>query len=190
MPLVVYLHGASGKGDDLNILKEDGICKWIEEGYFDDIRAYMIFPQLSSQYNGWNSYTVRNNVMSLIDFVVTEYKINGSKISLTGHSMGGTGTFNYGSKYPDVFSAIAPMSGSMAVTDENIEALINMPVWAFVGSEDTVVAPEGSIDFINALNEKGGNGKVTVFEGASHVDVPELAYLDENIDVINWLIEQ
>jgi len=52
MPLIVYLHGGSGKGDDINKLKENGFCKGVSEGHFDDVPAYMMFPQVSSFYKG------------------------------------------------------------------------------------------------------------------------------------------
>lgn len=32
MPLVVYLHGGSGRGSDVNALKANGLCKWVSEG--------------------------------------------------------------------------------------------------------------------------------------------------------------
>ena len=39
------------------------------------------------------------------------YKPNSKKIYLTGHSMGGHGTWYLGATYPDKFAAIAPCAG-------------------------------------------------------------------------------
>lgn len=187
MPLIVYLHGGSGKGDDINTLTGNGFCQWVSEGIFDDVPAYIIFPQVASKYSGWGG--VKQYVKQLIDFTVSKYKIDKNKISLTGHSMGGTGTYTIGAAYPDLFSCIAPMSGSIDYTNEkNISAFLNMPVWAFVGDKDTIVPPESSINFVSALNNSGGSAKLTVFEGATHFDIPTLAYLDKSLDVLGWLI--
>mgnify|MGYP004514999753 FL=1 len=65
---------------------------------------------------------------------------------------------------------------------------MNMPVWAFVGAEDTIVSPELSEKFVESLNQAGENARLTVFEGATHFDVPTLAYFDSKLNVFDWLI--
>ncbi len=174
--------------DDINILTENGFCKWVSEGKFNDVPAYIIFPQVSSSYRGWAN--VKNNLKALIDAVVKKYSIDTNRISLTGHSMGGTGTFSIATFFPRMFSAIAPMSGSIETTDETVGKLSNIPVWAFVGGKDTIVDPQSSIDFISALQNAGANAKITIFEEADHFTIPELAYLDAEIDIVGWLISQ
>lgn len=63
-----------------------------------------------------------------------------------------------------------------------------MPVWAFVGAENTIVSPELSEKFVESLNQAGGNARLTVFEGATHFDVPALACFDSKLNVLDWLI--
>lgn len=59
--------------------------------------------------------------------------------------MGGTGTWEIALLYPDLFSCIAPLSGSIRTTEENLSVFSGLPVWAFVGTEDTVAQiPPGS----------------------------------------------
>lgn len=186
MPLLIYLHGGSGKGNDINILTKNGFCKWVSEEKFNDVPAYIIFPQVSSSYKAWAD--VKNNLKSLIDAVVKKYSIDTNRISLTGHSMGGTGTFSIASSFPRMFSAIAPMSGSIETTDETVGKLSNIPVWAFVGDKDKIVDPQSSIDYISALQKIGADAKITIFEGADHFVIPELAYLNAEIDIVGWLI--
>lgn len=186
MPLIVYLHGGSAKGDDIRKLIENGFCKGVYDGDFDDSNAYILFPQLDSKYRGWEN--AARAVKQPIDFTVRKYEINSENISLTGHSMGGTGAFVLAIAYPKMFARIAPMSGSVECTQENVEALANMPVWAFVGAEDTIVSPELSEKFVESLNQAGGNARLTVFEGATHFDVPALAYFDSKLNVLYWLI--
>ena len=65
---------------------------------------------------------------------------------------------------------------------------MNMPVWAFVGAEDTIVSPELSEKFVESMNQAGGNARLTVFEGATHFNVPTLAYFDSELNVLDWLI--
>ena len=54
MPLIVYLHGGSGKGDDLNILTSvEGFPKYLQDGELGDVRAYVVIPQCPSSNKGW-----------------------------------------------------------------------------------------------------------------------------------------
>lgn len=188
LPLIVYLHGGSGKGDDLALLTANGFCKWVSEGQFDDVPAYMIFPQLSSSYTGWANN--KTNIRNLIASVVKKYEIDANRISLVGHSMGGTGAYSLAAAYPSMFSCVMPMSGSITNNEKNLTALSSMPVWAIVGSEDTIVPPASSVEFIAALQDRGANAQITVLEGATHFTVPELAFLNEELNVVGWLTRQ
>ena len=189
MPLIVYLHGGSGKGDDLDILLEnDGFPKYLKEGNLGDIPAYVIIPQLPSDIADWTN--IKTSVRELILHTKDTYNIEENRISLTGHSMGGTGTWRIALEYPELFSCIAPMSGSIDNTYENANKLLNMPIWAFVGNNDSIVDPSYSTEFISTLRANNNNSaRITIFGDAGHADVPRLAYLDSSIGLINWLID-
>ena len=187
MPLIVYLHGGSGKGDDLNLITAvDGFPQYLQSGQLGDVRAYVVIPQLPSTQKGW--VNAAESISGLIDHTVSTYKINKSNISLTGHSMGGTGTWNLACTYPSLFARIAPLSGSIRNTPDIIDNLKSIPVRAFVGSADTIVPPDSSKEVIAALKAAGGSAEITVFDGADHFSVPSLTFLDTNIDLIGWLI--
>lgn len=187
MPLIVYLHGGSGKGDDLNLITAvDGFPQYLQSGQLGDVRAYVVIPQLPSTQKGW--VNAAESISELIDHTVSTYKINRNNISLTGHSMGGTGTWNLACTYPSLFARIAPLSGSIRNTPDIIDNLKNIPVRAFVGSADTIVPPDSSKEVIAALKAAGGSAEITVFDGADHFSVPSLTFLDTNIELIGWLI--
>ena len=52
--------------------------------------------------------------MHVLELVRKQYKIDDNRIYLMGHSMGGIGTWKLAPKYPDIWAAIAPFSGSGA----------------------------------------------------------------------------
>ena len=184
MPLIVYLHGGSGKGEDLNLLTDvDGFPQYVKSGRVS-CNAYIIFPQCPSSQKGWK--TMGGKIEALIKHTCSTYELNTHRVSLTGHSMGGTGTWTLALDKPDLFYKIAPMSGSVTVSDSNLEKLSGIPVWAVVGDKDKIVSPDTSIAMIDALQQTGANAKITVWEGADHFDVPGLGYL--STDVISWLI--
>ena len=80
-------------------------------------------------------------------------------------------------RYPDSFCAIAPLSGSVQASAENVSKLRSLPVWAVVGSEDAVVDPFLSVQMVEALSEQNAQAYITVIEGADHFAVPEETYL-------------
>ena len=187
MPLIVYLHGGSGKGDDLEqITAVDGFPKYLQSGQLGEVRAYVVIPQLPERLKGWDS--AGEAVRELIDAAVSAYGIDRKNISLTGHSMGGTGTWSLACAYPGLFERIAPLSGSVRNTPEAVEALKAVPVRAFAGSADTIVPPDASKEMVAALQAAGGDAEITVFDGADHFSVPGLAFLDERLNLVGWLI--
>ena len=187
MPLVVYLHGGSGKGNDLNqITSVDGFPKYLKDGTLGNIEAYVIIPQLPKNLTGW--INAERPLITLINSTVSEFEIDKTNVSLVGHSMGGTGTWNMAAAHPELFARVAPMSGSMKITPECISALKTIPVWAFVGSADAVVPPTSSRQLVNAIVSAGGSAFLTEFDGVDHASVPAAAFLDEKIGIIDWLI--
>ena len=188
VPLIIYLHGGSGKSDDISKVRSYLFPTMFEDGTLSDIEAYAICPQVPSNKDGWDQ--VSASVFELIDYMCENYNIDEIKISLIGHSMGGTGTWSLAVSHPERFSCIVPMSGSIDNIDRNKKALGIMPIRAFVGSADTIVAPETSTEFVASLRETNADCEMTVFEGATHFDIPDLVLKNDEIDIINWMLSQ
>lgn len=187
LPLIVYLHGGSGKGDDLSrITDADGFPNDAQAGRLGDIRAYVLCPQCPQESRGWRE--IADRVFALVDEVCASLPVDASRVALTGHSMGGTGTWALAALAPMRFSRIAPMSGSVACTPENLSALADVPVWAFVGGADSVVDPAASEAFITQLAAVNPDARLTVFDGAGHRDVPGLAWRNEALGLLDWLL--
>ncbi len=186
MPLIVYLHGSHGQGDDLSIVLQEVFAKMVSDGEFNDIPAYIAIPQLDAEYKSWRN--IHTELIALIDNIAYTYEIDRDNISLMGYSLGGTGTVNLAAAYPGYFSRIAFLSGSAMDIENTADALSQIPVWAFVGDEDVIVKPDTAIRLVEALRQNGEDAQVTVFNGADHIAVPNLVFSDNNINLINWLI--
>lgn len=188
MPLIVYLHGGSGKGDDLSLLtREDGFPKYLSEGALGEVPAYVVIPQLPTEKKGWSN--VATELGALIGEVCARYQVDDARVALTGHSMGGTGTWAVALAMPDRFSCIVPMSGSIKLSRENLQTLSHLPIRAFVGAADTIVDPASTLRFVEALQKTGANAQVTVLPQTDHFSVPN-AYLNEEFHIISWMLEQ
>ncbi len=187
MPLIVYLHGTAGKGDNLDkLLDSEGFVQWLADGTLGDIPAYVLIPQLPSDEKDW--LTKKTEVVSAIQETVETYQIDSGNISLTGFSMGGAGVWNIAASYPALFRCIAPCSGGVRASKAALSALSDMKIWTFVGTEDTVVSPQTAIHFMELLTRRNSQAVITEFDGAAHTDVPRLAYLSDEIDLIHWLV--
>lgn len=186
LPLIVYLHGGSGRGDDLELVMEaESLPKFLRDGDLAP-SAYVVMPQLPSGEAGWNGVT--EGLAELIYAVVEECGADADRVSLTGHSMGGTGAFAVAAAMPGRFSCAAPLSGSVRDTREMRAALADLPVWAIAGAQDDVVDPAAARDFLAALRAVNPDARYTEVEDAGHFDLPARAYLDGEIGLVRWLL--
>lgn len=89
MPLIVYLHGASGRGEDLNlVVADEDFPKYLQSGDLGNVRAYVLIPQLPADLRSWSD--IGDSLYSLIQKTVSDLSIDTENISLSGFSMGGT----------------------------------------------------------------------------------------------------
>lgn len=185
MPLIVYLHGGSGRGNDLKAVVAGSLPKFLYEGSVANVPAFVLMPQCPE---GKTWEQIASSVMELIDKICTEHRIDRGKIGLTGHSLGGSGTWRLGASYPQIFCCLAPLSGSADL--HSASAYTGLPVWAFVGSADDIVSPNSSEAVVAMIRQLGGEAQLTVFQGATHFDVPDLVYKNPQIGLLNWMINQ
>lgn len=187
MPLVVYLHGASGRGENLeNVLSCEDFPNYLSSGLFGDLNAYVLMPQLPADLRSW-SY-VFSELLALIQKTVEEYSIDKDNISLSGFSMGGTATWELASEHSELFSRIAPLAGSAKAVLGKTEDFQNIKIWAFAGSIDTVIPPNSSKEMVRELNRAGIDAGITVFEDSDHESVPFYAFIYEKPTLVDWLV--
>ena len=187
MPLIVYLHGASGRGEDLNlVVADEDFPKYLHTGELGNVRAYVLIPQLPAQLRSWSD--IGDSLYSLIQKTVSELSIDEKNIPLAGFSMGGTAVWELAAEYPDLFSRIAPLARSARGVLEQVSVLQEIPVRAFVGAADTVIAPNSSEQMVTELKKAGADAEINVLDGADHVSVPSLVCHDESICLVEWLI--
>ena len=111
--------------------------------------------------------------------------IDRSRVYITGISMGAYGVWDAIERWPSAFAAAAPMAG--AGDPWRAWTLVNLPIWAFHGSDDKTVPLTGSRDMITAIQAAGGKAELTVIPKAGH-DVWMRAYTSP--DFMPWLFSQ
>ena len=179
-PLIMYLHGGSRRGDDIEKLREPGF------GLTALVEKDKSFPfiVLSPQCPEGEYWTDTEALIALLDEVENKYRVDPARVYLTGHSMGGFGAWYLAYKHPERFAAIAPMSSPFTVTAWAAR-LKDMPIWAFHGAKDSLVPIGGAQELIDALKSLGNDARFTVLPGRDH-DILD-AY--KNQDLYAWFLQ-
>ena len=186
-PLVLYLHGGGGRGDD-NLKQIQG-----GNGFIIDLLVkpesqarfpcFVVAPQ-SPQQEGWIGYdsiTPTNQlqlVVELIRHLERSFSIDSDRLYVIGQSMGGFGTFAIITMQPTMFAAAVPVCGGG--DESKAGEIARVPIWAFHGEKDGAVKVERSRNMIAAITSAGGKPKYTEYKGEGHliwskvVDEPEL----------------
>ena len=177
-PLMLFLHGAGERGDDLERVKVHGPPKLIETG--KDFPFIVVSPQCKSK-RWWRPI----KLTALLDEIVANYKVDEDRVYVTGLSMGGFGTWDLAAYTPDRFAAIVPICGGGE--PYRTKQYPHLPVWAFHGDRDTVVPAQRSQDMVDALKKHDGNAKLTIYPEAGHDSWTETY---DNPELYKWLLEQ
>ncbi len=106
MKMLVYLHGAGERGLQIDHLNRRAVPAMLEGGLSLD--AIVLCPQCPG-YCVWDN--IPFEIKKLIDKIAAEYEVDMSRISITGSSMGGFGTWTMGLNFPNFFSCMAPVAG-------------------------------------------------------------------------------
>jgi predicted esterase len=176
-PLVVALHGMGGD----------------ENSYFDSVvygsgaftkeaerRGYIaVCPKgrnPASMYTG----PAETDVLDVIAEVRRAYRIDAGRIYLTGHSMGGYGTWSVAMSHPELFAAIAPVSGGG--NPAGMAKIAKIPELVVHGDNDKTVSVEQSRTMVAAAKAQGVEIKYVEIPGGDHLGAPSRTFTD----VFDW----
>ncbi len=177
-PLILFLHGSTEKGDDVEIVRRNGLPAYLEQ-----VRSFpfiVISPQLPEDKERWNPAELK----ALLDALLPDIRVDRDRMYLTGWSLGGNGVWRMATSYPDLFAAIAPVAG-WGDTDE-AKVLKDVPVWAFHGAKDTNVLPSESSSMVEALRKAGGKVRFTLYPDLDH-DCWTAVY--ESSKLFEWFLQ-
>ena len=181
LPMIVFLHGAGEVGTTPASLQATGLMRLIKDGL--PVRAVVLAPHLPNRRRVWNNLV--DEIFELIDKTANELNVDKNRISITGLSMGGYGTWEMGICYRDYFSAMAPVCGgglSWRAPD-----LVGMPIRTFHGDVDGTVPISVTYEMVNRINAAGGNVSFTILHNVSH-NCWDYAYGETNL--LEWLVAQ
>lgn len=177
-PLVIYLHGAGTRGNDLEKVRRGGLPALAEQR--NNFPFVLVSPQCSKDLR-WEP----ERVLALVEHTCTNWPIDRQRVYLIGSSMGGFGTWRVAAFEPERFAAIVPICGGG--NSEHANRLTGLPIWAFHGDADTVVPLKASTEMVEAVRAAGGNPKLTIFKQAGH-GITEMTFA--KAELWDWLLAQ
>lgn len=204
-PLIVFLHGAGERGDDNRSQLRHFPERMATAEYRERFPCYVLAVQCPAGERwadvAWSRVPDDDDeaptslereplpplrgVELAITEVVVEHPIDLRRITLTGLSMGGFGSWDLAARKPGWFAAVAPICGGG--DPRVVEHYEGLPIWAWHDEGDPVVPVEFSRRMVEAAEAAGVEVRYSEVSGHGHASwVP--AYDADNLPA--WLFEQ
>jgi predicted peptidase len=202
-PALIFLHGAGQFGDgntQLQLVLNDAAPKLLNEKKFPanikvdtfNYSLIVLAPQFSK------TPTVAE-IKEFIQFAKSKYRIDESRIYLSGLSLGGIVSCDYGAVYGNDIAAIVPISGTCYNDGElnaKTTAIVNakIPVWVFHNDGDPDINSSNAKAFVASINSKSPvvPAKITLFPFPYHDAWTRAAtpdYKEEGINMYEWMLK-
>src|SRR5215203_3636137 len=209
-PLLVFLEGIGETGDgsltDLQKLLNNGPPMYINNGSFPSSftvngqthRFIIITPQIKTPF--WMRDPTPDEINDVITYAVQHYRVNTSRIYLTGISSGAGPVWEYAgynSTYANRLAAIVPFCGTSTPTQTKARniANANLPVWAFHNRYDEGVPVSLTLDYISMINQPPAPNpmaRATIYDKSGHDCWYWELYgsvKENNMNVYEWMLQ-
>jgi predicted peptidase len=192
-PLVLFLHGAAGLGDDNKNQFNGGNEVPPLALSEDDVQArfpcFVLAPQCPRGESwsglGKEAAPMIRLTFGAIDALKQEFPLDPARFYLVGISMGGNGAWDVAVRFPDKFAALVPICG--AGDTDTAKKLIKLPIWCFHGANDPLISVGYARRMIAALRKAGGHPRYTEYPGVGH-DSYRNAFREP--ELLPWLFGQ
>lgn len=147
VPLVIFLHGASLCGNNLEKVRRYGVLHAIQKGKI--VPAVVLAPQNGG--GAWNPKKIND----LLEWTVAHYAIDTTRVYVLGMSLGGYGTMDFVAAYPDKVAAAMALCGGCSVKEP--AGLGQVPLWIMHGTADRAVPIAQSKRVVDYLQQSGND---------------------------------
>ena len=178
-PLILYLHGGSLRGGDIERLRTLGLPHKLES------EPNFPFVVVSPHCPEGEIWSDTDAIAALLDQVVRDYHVDPQRIYVTGHSMGGRGALYFAYRLPSRFAAVLALSPYSPITAWSGQLAL-LPLWVFHGTADTIAPMADTKELVQRTEAAGGHPRFTALEGRDHF----ILDIYDRAEVYDWLAEQ
>ena len=159
-PLVLFLHGASLCGRDMNRSLRYGTVAAIKMGR--QIPALVVTPQNPG--GAWSPKKL-NDILEWMD---ENYAYDKGRVYVLGMSLGGYGTLDFVGTYPEKVAAAMALCGGCSLKDQS--RMGEAPLWIIHGTADKAVSVRESQTVVNRMKQNHQDQRLRYnwLPGASH----------------------
>ena len=108
------------------------------------------------------------DVMNVLAMMRDEFNVDERRIYLIGQSMGGAGTWHIGTKYPDIWAALAPMAPAISSSPDALVSARDLPVMVVMGDADESVDVEVTRRWVAKMDELRMDYEYIEVAGGTH----------------------
>ena len=131
VPLVIHLHGASARADDVKAGKvEIAPQELVKEDFYSDHPCVVCVPTCPPEPETWGKQTEK--LETLVDDLVANLPIDRSRIYLSGYSQGAQGIGKMLESRPEVYAAAVFADGG---PKDSWQGKVKTPMWSYFSSE-------------------------------------------------------
>ena len=182
-PLMYFLHGRGESKGPLSLVAKWGPPKMAAAG--QDMPFILVSPQCPVE-DYWNSEDQLTRLTELLAHVTANHSVDETKISLTGLSMGGYGSWALAAMHPKKFAAVVPVCGGGK--PEFAEKIKDIPIWVWHGDQDSAVPFKLAVEMVDEIKKAGGESvQFTSLEGIGH-NCWSAAYSTPQL--FEWMLKQ
>lgn len=176
VPVIIFLHGASLCGNNLQRVRRYGLLHAIEKGRY--YPAIVIAPQNPG--GSWKP----EKIARILDWVEKHHEVDTTRVYVIGMSLGGYGTLDFAGTYPERVAAAMALCGGSTLKD--FSGLRKVPLWILHGTADRAVSISESKKVVQAMQASGDTRLLRYdwLPKASHGDPARILYLKQTYD---WL---
>ncbi len=160
-PLILYLHGGSLRGGDIERLRTLGLPHKLESA--PDFPFVVVSPHCSEG----EIWSDEDAIAALLDRVMQDCRIDPQRVYVTGHSMGGRGALYFAYRMPLRFAAVLALSPYSPVTAWS-DQLARIPLWVFHGTADSAAPISETRELLQRTEAVGGHPRFSALEGRDH----------------------
>lgn len=174
-PVYVFFHGlgeaASPDGESFNLYDNEyhllhGGQKhkdFVVNGQFD---GFLLYMQNQFGFYGAVQYDALAEIIQ--NFLVPQNKADIDRIIVNGLSAGGSATWDFTIRYPNLVSACLPISAAAPYIQNSANTLRFIPIWHFQGGKDTKPLPATSEAVGQSILNAGGSYRYTLYPSLGH----------------------